>query len=111
MSKTKIKQQRELPGESQFLMRSLSRFAWRLSVVLAAARYPALTLEAARREMRQAAEQSEGHIISGQRGYKLTRKATEGEARHAIAWLRSQARKTEKRAADIEAVWEHYHAS
>lgn len=31
-------------------------------------------------------------ILSGQKGYKLTRLCTAEEARHAVAWLRSQAR-------------------
>lgn len=56
------------------------------------------------RVLRLVAEQSAGEIISGQRGYKLTRHATLDEVTHAEHWLRSQATKMLRRALAIRAV-------
>jgi len=53
------------------------------------------------RTCRAIAERSEGQVLSGQSGYKLTCYATAGETRHAEAALQSQARKMIQRAADI----------
>ena len=53
------------------------------------------------RQIRAIAAASEGQIISGQKGYCLTACATNEEVKRAVAWLRSQARKMESRAADI----------
>lgn len=47
--------------------------------------------EAGKRAVRAAAEASDGQIISGQLGYKLTALATPDEAHHAAAWLDAQA--------------------
>lgn len=54
------------------------------------------------RVIRQAASQSAGRIISGQRGYCLTREATTREVLHAADWLRSQAKQMTQRAFAIE---------
>jgi hypothetical protein len=48
--------------------------------------------ESDRRVLRAIAEQSEGEIISGQQGYKLTIEATLEEI-SATAWLKSQGKK------------------
>ena len=55
----------------------------------------------AERTMREIAEQSDGEIISGQKGYRLTQYATATECRHAEAWLQSQGRKMIARAIAI----------
>lgn len=54
------------------------------------------------RLLREFAHHSQGQIIAGQRGYKLTASATEDEAAHACAWLRHQAAKMSDRALAIE---------
>ena len=56
------------------------------------------------RTCRRLAEESEGHILSGQRGYKLTRRATPEECDRAAAWLRSQGRKMLRRSIRIQRV-------
>lgn len=50
-----------------------------------------MSLGNARRHMRDAAENSQGMIISGQRGYKLTKQATQDEVHHCYNRLRRQA--------------------
>lgn len=60
--------------------------------------------EAGKRRVRAIAADSLGQIISGQSGYKATCTATPDERAHACAWLRSQAREMERRAAEIEAI-------
>ena len=50
------------------------------------------------RYLRLCAEASRGEIISGQKGYKLTREATPEEIQHAEAWLVSQAKRMMDRA-------------
>lgn len=57
------------------------------------------------RTCRALAEASEGQIISGQKGYKLTRQSTPEEIREATAWLESQARKMSQRAGAIRRTW------
>ena len=54
------------------------------------------------RTIREAASQSEGRIISGQKGYAWSQDMPVHEVMHAAAWLRSQARVMEKRAYEIE---------
>lgn len=54
------------------------------------------------RTIREAASQSEGRIISGQKGYCLTAQASVQDVQHAASWLRSQAEKMEFRAYQIE---------
>lgn len=44
------------------------------------------------RTLRNVAAASQGTILSGQAGYKLTVECTPEEVHHATAWLRSQAR-------------------
>ena len=58
--------------------------------------------ESGKRRVRAIAEISRGSIIGGQDGYKATRNATDDEARHVIASLRSQALKMTARADEIE---------
>ena len=53
------------------------------------------------RVARMCAEASEGRVISGQQGYKLTACATPGEIHHACAWLLSQAARMTDRARQI----------
>ena len=53
------------------------------------------------RVLRQIADRSQGRVISGQQGYKLTRLATVEEIDHAERWLLSQARKMQERAVEI----------
>lgn len=53
------------------------------------------------RELRRLAEHSNGDIISGQQGYRLTHEATIDEVNHAEAWLLSQAAKMRERALEI----------
>ena len=53
------------------------------------------------RVLRLCAEASEGRVISGQKGYKLTAEATPGEIHHACAWLLSQAQRMTDRARQI----------
>lgn len=53
------------------------------------------------RLVRLIADRSMGQIISGQKGYKLTKCATVEEIDHAERWLLSQARKMTERATEI----------
>ena len=57
------------------------------------------------RKVRGIAAASEGQIISGQRGYKLTIESTLGEAQHAQAWLHSQSKQMDQRALEISRVY------
>lgn len=61
-----------------------------------------ISLLANDRYLRQLANQSEGKIISGQLGYKLTKEAEEVEILHSVNWLRSQALNMLIRARQIE---------
>jgi hypothetical protein len=54
------------------------------------------------RTIREAASQSEGRIISGQKGYCRLVEATIPEVQHAADWLRSQAKQMLERAYAIE---------
>lgn len=54
------------------------------------------------RRLRKLAEHSEGRIISGQNGYKLTRLATRDECAMCINTLNSQAAKMKHRALQIQ---------
>lgn len=57
------------------------------------------------RTIRALAASSDGQILSGQRGYKLTRQATPEELHHATHWLESQAREMSNRACAIRRRW------
>lgn len=57
------------------------------------------------RRIRALAASSEGQIISGQAGYKLTAKATIEEVQHAANWLRHQAAEMHRRALEIDRVY------
>lgn len=54
------------------------------------------------RVVRMCASRSEGRVLSGQRGYRLTSQATLDEITHASGWLRSQAREMLQRSMEIE---------
>lgn len=54
------------------------------------------------RTIRGLANASDGQIISGQKGYKLTRESTLEEIRHAANWLKHQAAEMQRRAIAIE---------
>lgn len=60
-----------------------------------------MSLSNARRHMRECAENSQGMIISGQRGYKLTKQASQDEVHHCHNRLRKQARLMRHRADEI----------
>jgi DNA-directed RNA polymerase beta subunit len=60
-----------------------------------------IVINGAERELRIVAERSQGRIISGQKGYKLTRCASVEEIDHAERWLISQANKMRERAVEI----------
>lgn len=64
------------------------------------------TNEIGRRAVREMAEHSEGVVISGQQGYKHVIWASLEDLHHATAKLRSQAKKMNKRANQIERQWE-----
>ena len=49
------------------------------------------------RDCRALAEASEGEIISGQKGYKLTEQSTPEETKYSSAWLISQGQKMIRR--------------
>lgn len=55
--------------------------------------------------LRAIAHASHGAIISGQKGYKLTREATLEEVQHSAAWLRNQAKSMLNRAVEIDRVY------
>lgn len=57
------------------------------------------------RKIRAVAAASEGQIISGQRGYRLTSEATIAEVQHSAAWLRHQALEMTRRAVEIDRVY------
>ena len=54
------------------------------------------------RTIREASSQSEGRVISGQRGYALAHEMPVREVQHAADWLRSQAKQMTERAMQIE---------
>ena len=57
------------------------------------------------RTIRALAAASDGQILSGQKGYKLTRQATPEEMMHATNWLESQACEMSARARAIRRRW------
>ena len=65
------------------------------------AREISIVLGTSDRSVRAVAEASVGEIISGQKGYKLTSKATIAEIHRAESWLRSQAKRMIQRAIAI----------
>jgi hypothetical protein len=62
------------------------------------------------RAIRAAAAASDGRIISGQQGYKLTRLATREELEAFVNPMQSQARKMQQRAVDALVAWNMVHA-
>jgi hypothetical protein len=57
------------------------------------------------RTIRLLAAASDGQVLSGQHGYKLTSQATPEEMMHATSWLESQAREMSNRARAIRRRW------
>jgi hypothetical protein len=57
--------------------------------------------DANKRKLRDLASQSNGQIISGQRGYRHIRHATIEEIEHAANWLQHQAKEMDQRAYEI----------
>ena len=91
----------EQTEETEIMLAALSNGEWSTSANLHAKTFPDMTLENARRKMRIGAEQSDGLIISGQQGYRLTKRATPEEKKRAATWLQSQARRMNRRAKEI----------
>ena len=90
--------EREVPAEDvTFIQRFLAGQGW-----IRAKAFPPGWNE---RRIRAAANASEGLVISGQKGYRLTLEATIEEARKASAWLRHQATAMTQRAVEIERVY------
>ena len=58
-----------------------------------------------KRHIRAIASNSQGQIISGQNGYRLTRESTIEEVQHASAWIRHQAAQMQTRALQIDRVY------
>lgn len=56
------------------------------------------------RQLRAAANASDGQVISGQKGYRLTREATLEEIDHAAHWLSHQAQEMNRRSIAIQKV-------
>ena len=54
------------------------------------------------RHIRAVASASQGRIIGGQKGYAITALCDEDEVHHVVARLRSQAKRMNKRAKEIE---------
>ena len=54
------------------------------------------------RTVRALAHASQGRVISGQKGYALTREASVADVQHAANWLRHQAQAMTRRAMRIE---------
>ena len=92
------KQSRALPEQIDALVSALSGGEWRKAF--------RITKETGLndRQVRAAANASEGQVISGQQGYKLTKLATMDEIDHATAWMRKQANEMTKRVINIERV-------
>lgn len=57
------------------------------------------------RVTRAVAEHSQGEILSGQKGYKLTNLCTIDELNYATGWLESQAKKMSLRSCQIRSAW------
>lgn len=87
-----------LPFHIDEMMKALRGKEWQTSSQLGA------TNERDKRNLRAIAEASEGQIISGQKGYKLTLEATP-EDLNAAGWLKSQGDKMRRRWLQIQRVW------
>ena len=60
------------------------------------------------RTVRALASESEGRILSGQKGYRLTREAGADEIERSVRCLRAQARKMIARSLQIGRVWRSF---
>jgi hypothetical protein len=89
------------PSEVAELIARLRGQGWQTSRELGAEK------ESEKRQLRAIAEASEGQIISGQKGYKLTLEATPDEVA-GTQWLKNQGRKMVHRWIEIQRV---YHAA
>lgn len=74
------------------------------------ARHLTKRLDLTDRQLRAAANASDGQVISGQKGYRLTREATLEEIDHAAHWLSHQAQEMHRRSIAIQRV-RHQHKS
>ena len=63
------------------------------------------------RKVRAVASESQGRIISGQKGYCLIEEATVEEANHFVSWMRSQARQMQQRAHEVEKAMHRRHVA
>lgn len=61
--------------------------------------------ESNKRKLRDVANSSQGKIISGQKGYKHIKHATNEEVHHAACWLEHQAKEMGERAASIRRMY------
>jgi hypothetical protein len=89
-------------GEVDKLIEKLAGRGWMTAEQLGA------TTESQKRSLRAVGEESEGQIISGQKGYKLTIEATEAELNE-VDWWRSQGKKMVRRWAKTRRVWHQHH--
>ena len=60
------------------------------------------------RTVRSLASESEGRILSGQKGYRLTRESNAPEIERSISFLRAQGRKMIARSLQIARVWRSF---
>lgn len=90
------------PSEVAELISRLRGRDWQTARDLGAAK------ESDKRRLRAIAEASEGQIISGQKGYKLTLESTPEEVAGGTRWLRNQGQKMIQRSVDIQRI---YHAA
>jgi len=88
-----------MEGDVETLMRTLRGKGW-----LHAATIEDL-LSWSERKIRAVANASEGQVLSGQHGYKLTIECTPEELKAGTQWLRSQARAMIGRSLRIARVW------
>lgn len=94
----KKKEKSVLPSQLEELITTLSGRGW-----MTRRQLEALT-SFSDRTLRALANASDGQIISGQQGYRLTREATVEEIKHAANWLKHQATEMTRRALQIERV-------
>lgn len=87
-----------LPFHVEAMIQALRGNDWQRAAELGARN------ERDKRNLRAIAEASEGQIISGQKGYKLTLEATP-EDLNAAGWLKSQGDKMRGRWLKIQRVW------
>jgi len=87
------------PADVQAMIATLRGRKWVSAADLGAA------TETQKRRLRAIASASGGEIISGQKGYRLTREAEHAEYWHARDRLSSQSEDMKRRVAEIDCVW------